>query len=123
MRTLTLVLAHYYLFRSGGRRWPRFSAGFLTCVFGLAFGVGFGFAFAFGRAAGGPADRACLRERGSDPSVGAASAAGRFVPCPGTTLAGCARDVRGTSSLAEEDRARCRARNPGKSRRAAALVF
>ena len=123
MRTLTLVFAHYYFFRSGGRHWPRFSAGFLTCVFGLAFSVGFDFAFAFGRAAGGPADRACFRERGSDPSVGAASAAGRFVPCPGTTLAGCARDVRGTSSLTEEDRAWCRARSPGRSRRAAALVF
>ena len=120
---LNLVLAHYYFFRSGGRRWPRFSVGFLTCTFGLAFGVDFGLALTFGRATGGPVDRACFRERGADPSVGAASAAGRFVPCPGTTLAGCARDVRGTSFLAEEDRARCRARNPGKSRRAAALVF
>ena len=117
------MLAHYYFFRSGGRRWPRFSVGFLTCTFGLAFGVDFGLALTFGRATGGPVDRACFRERGADPSVGAASAAGRFVPCPGTTLAGCARDVRGTSSLAEEDRARCRDRNPGRSRRAAALVF
>ena len=125
MRTRTLVLVHYYcyFFRSGGRRWPRFSVGFLTCTFGLAFGVDFGFALVFGRATGGPVHRACFRERGADPSVRAASAAGRFVPCPGTTLAGCARDVRGTSSLAEEDRAWCRARSPGRSRRAAALVF
>ena len=124
MRTRTLVLVHYYcyFFRSGGRRWPRFSVGFLTCTFGLAFGVDFGFALVFGRATGGPVDRACFRERGADPSVGAASAAGRFAPCPDTTLASCGRDVRGTSSLAEEDRAWCRARNPGKSRRAAALV-
>ena len=106
MRTLTLVLVHYYcyFFRSGGRRWPRFSAGFLTCVFGLAFGVGFGFAFSFGRAAGGPADRACFPElRGTDPSVEVASNAGRFSPCLGTTVAGCAPDVLGTSSWAEED--------------------
>ena len=125
MRMPALVLVHYYcyFFRSGGRRWPRFSAGFLTCVFGLAFGVDFGLALTFGRATGGPVDRACFRKRRADPSVGAASAAGRFVPCPGTTLAGCARDVRGTSSLTEEDRAWCRARNPGKSRRAAALVL
>ena len=123
MRTPALMLAHYYFFRSGGRRWPRFSVGFLTCTFGLAFGVDFGLALTFGRATGGPVDRACFRERGADPSVGAASAAGRFVPCPGTTLAGCARDVRGTSSLAEEDRAWCRARSPGRSRRAASLVF
>ena len=125
MRTPALMLVHYYcyFFRSGGRRWPRFSVGFLTCTFGLAFGVDFGFALTFRRATGGPVDRACFRERGADPSVGAASAAGRFVPCPGTTLAGFARDVLGTSSFAGEDWASCRARNPGRSRRAAALVF
>ena len=41
MRTPALVLVHYYcyFFRSGGRRWPRFSVGFLTCTFGLAVGV------------------------------------------------------------------------------------
>ena len=105
MRTPALMLVHYYcyFFRSGGRRWPRFSAGFLTCVFGLAFGVGFGFAFSFGRAAGGPADRVCFRERGTDPSVGAASAPGRFATCPGTTVAGCARDVFGASSLTQKN--------------------
>ena len=117
--TRTLVLVHYYcyFFRSSGRRWPRFSAGFLTCVFGLAF------AFAFGRATGSLTDPARFRERGTDPSVGPASAAGRFVPCPDTTLAGCARDVRDTSSLAEERWAPRRARNSARSRRAAALVF
>ena len=125
MRTRTLVLVHYYcyFFRSGGRRWPRFSVGFLTCTFGLAFGVDFGFVLVFGRATGGPVDRACFRERGADPSVGAASAAGRFAPCPDTTLAGFARDVLGTSSLAEEGWAWCRARSSTRSRRAAIFVF
>ena len=118
--------------RSGGRRCPRFSVGFFTRGFGLAFdaafafafAAGFAFALAFGRAAGGPADRACFPElRGTDPSVEAASNAGRFSPCLGTTVAGCAPDVLGTSSWAGEDRDRCRARSPGKSRRAAALVL
>ena len=104
--------ALYLFFRSGRRRCPRFNNDFFTLVFGFAFD----FALDFGRAAGESAERACFLGRPTDPSVAAASIAGRFARRPATIAPG-------TSSLAAEDSRWRRERNASRSRRAAAFVF